>query len=301
MSAQDSRGPSVDPTKRDSRRISWSERQGRGPNPFLTGVQIRELFVSIVSDFESRGMLQESFGFECVDVGQIPGTLGLPVSDRLLLILGREGVWPITSNTVTRWDEDTLLDMVEFMFDYVSEGNTKTGDFHGHGECGWHFNDFDTVPARTEFHARINELLARLNPGYELSSDGHVLRTVPSGMNELLNRAPEKLDTQDSFDVSVAIEKFRSRNSDQKQRKDAVRDLADVLERMRPDVKSHMFSEDEGMLFEIANKFWIRHNKPNERRDYDHEAWWSWLFYMFLDSIALVSHLRDRQDATPPP
>ncbi len=32
------------------------------------------------------------------------------------------------------------------------------------------------------------------------------------------------------------------------------------------------------MQFETANKFWIRHNKPGQLRDYDHDAWWSWLF-----------------------
>ena len=48
------------------------------------------------------------------------------------------------------------------------------------------------------------------------------------------------------------------------------------------------------MLFEMANKFWIRHNKPGELRDYDHEAWWSWLFYVYLASIALVTHISER-------
>ena len=94
--------------------------------------------------------------------------------------------------------------------------------------------------------------------------------------------------------VTAAIHKFRSRSSTPTQRRDAVRDLADVLESIRADVKEQMLNEAERALFEIANKFWIRHNKPGERRNYDHEAWWSWLFYLYLDSIALVSHLKQR-------
>lgn len=97
--------------------------------------------------------------------------------------------------------------------------------------------------------------------------------------------------------MANAIHKFRARSATRTDRRDAVRDLADVLERIRTDVKAHMLSKDEAALFEIANKFWIRHNKPTDKREYDHEAWWSWLFYLYMDSIALVTHLRESQQA----
>ena len=53
-----------------------------------------------------------------------------------------------------------------------------------------------------------------------------------------------------------------------------------------------MFSKDEGALFKIANQFWVRHNDPDQRRDYDHDAWWDWLFHLYLSSIRLVQRLR---------
>jgi hypothetical protein len=272
----------------------WSERQGRRSARFLSPRDIRSLFVSLVGELDSKGMLQENFGFECVDAGYVPGKLGKEVSKRLILSLGRGDLWPITDESVSNWDDDTLLDMVEFIFDHVSQGIEEPGCYHQYNSCGWHFNKFQTEPARAEYRDSANELLDRIDPGYELGKDGHIRHTPVSGMKRLLDNATQKLDVRDSSDVSEAIEKYLSRSSLKTHRRDAVNQLAGVLERMRADVKDHLFSQDERALFEIANKFWIRHNKPDERKDYDHEAWWSWLFYLYLDSIVLVSHLRDR-------
>ena len=48
-----------------------------------------------------------------------------------------------------------------------------------------------------------------------------------------------------------------------------MRELPDVLECLRADVKQHMLSDDEGDLFRIANEFALRDNKPTTRRDFE--------------------------------
>lgn len=107
--------------------------------------------------------------------------------------------------------------------------------------------------------------------------------------------APKGVDPHNRTLVEAAINKFRRRGATPTDRRDAIRDLADVLEHYRPSVKVHLLSKDEGALFEIANKFWIRHNKPDQYKDYDRELWWAWLFYIYLASIALVVRLVERQ------
>ena len=157
-----------------------------------------------------------------------------------------------------------------------------------------------SIMAETE--AR-HELLPRYNGGYELDQHGQIVRKAPDGLDPLLNARRPDLTPGDADHVANAIQKFRSRSATRTDRRDAVRDLADVLESIRADVKEHMFSKDEAALFEIANKFWIRHNKPTDKSEYDHEAWWSWMFYLYLDSITLVTHLREAQqeaEARPP-
>jgi hypothetical protein len=285
------------PVSADPRRAYWSERTGkRTRHVSLTPEQVRTLFASLIAELEEKGDLQEAFGYECVDNGFVPGGLGPAISERMLLILGHADLWPISPDKAAAWDDDEFFDVVEFLYDHVSEGDPDSGGYHSYSNCGWHFRRFDSDPARVAYRSRVNELLSRLDGGYELSEQGQILRSTPDGLDPLLDATLPGLTLDDVDHVSAAIQKFRSRSSSTTQRRDAVRDLADVLESIRADVKVHMFNDDERALFEIANKFWIRHNKPGERRHYDHEAWWSWLFYLYLDSIALVTHLRERDD-----
>lgn len=277
-----------------NRKSYWSERQGRRPSEFLPPIVTRPLFVSLIDEFTANNLFQENFGYECVDSGFIPGKLGRHLPERLHLMLGRDNLWPITESNVLLWDDDTLFDMLELLFDYVSEGDITTGQLHSFSNCGWHFQHFVAAPAQAEFRKRIDELLLWIEPGFELKQNGIVRRLPVAGMSRLIINATLELDNRDTLDVNEAIEKYLSRSSLKTQRRDAVNQLAGVLERMRGEIKENMFSADENALFEIANKFWIRHNRPNERTDYDHEAWWSWLFYLYLDSIVLVSHLRNR-------
>ncbi|MGO9835245.1 MAG: hypothetical protein ACLP1X_13615, partial [Polyangiaceae bacterium] len=69
-------------------------------------------------------------------------------------------------------------------------------------------------------------------------------------------------------------------------RKQAVRDLVDVLEYHRGAVKVHL-SRDESDLFNVANNFALRHHRPDQKDDYD-EAWLTWLFYVYLATVHLV-------------
>lgn len=249
-----------------------------------------------MSDAQDAGWFEEAFGFECVDSGFVPGTLGPRVNDRLMLVLGYKDTWPISAEDLATWDDDRIFDMIEFLYDHVSAGDD--GWLHQFGECGWHHSSFTKEPAQGEFRTRVNELLALYNGGYELDLVGEIVRTAPAGLDPLIEARLPGLTAGNADHVADAIRKFRSRSATRTDRRDAVRDLADVLESIRKDVKAHMFSKDEAALFEIANTFWIRHNKPAERRDYDHEAWWSWLFYLYLDSIALVTHIKEKQQGT---
>lgn len=244
-----------------------------------------------------QGNLQESFGYDCVDAGFVAGRLGPALNERLLLILGHDDLWPMTEERADALTDEELFDLIEFLYDHVSVGDRDSGHYHSYSDCGWHFQHFDAEMARIEYRRRVNELISRLEGGYELTDAGEILHTAPEGLDPLLDASLPGLSTNDTDHVAAAVHKFRSRSSTKTQRRDAVRDLADVLESIRVDVKEQMFSEDERALYKIANGFWIRHNKPSEQRDYDHEAWWSWIFYLYLDSIALVSHLKQRGSA----
>lgn len=209
-------------------------------------------------------------------------------------MLGRECLWPV-ERYVHEWDDATLFDVMEFLSDHVSTGDKQSGRFHDFNDCGWHYRHFTPEPARSTYRQPVNGVLQRMEPGYEMTEAGEIVRAVPDGMAPLLEDAPRLLEGDQRQHVQAAIVKYRARSSTPTDRRDAVRDLADVLEHLRSQVKDALPRHDEAMLFEMANKFWIRHNKPGDHRDYDHEAWWPWMFYVYLSSIELVTRIADRE------
>ena len=76
--------------------------------------------------------------------------------------------------------------------------------------------------------------------------------------------------------------------------KDAVRDLADLLEELRPDIQRILSNQDEADLFTIANRFAIRHRNPQQQTGYDPSVWMPWIFYWYLAAIYAVLFALDR-------
>ena len=94
--------------------------------------------------------------------------------------------------------------------------------------------------------------------------------------------------------VEAAIHKFRRHRSSIEDRRDAVRDLADVLEYLRPKLKEVLVSKDEQDLFNIANNFGIRHHREGQKTDYDKAIWLSWVFYFYLATIHAAVRLIEK-------
>ena len=66
--------------------------------------------------------------------------------------------------------------------------------------------------------------------------------------------------------------------------------MADVFEWLRKSKKLEkaLNKKDEAALFEIANKFAIRHHDPSQKTDYDVTIWHSWMFHFYLATYHAV-------------
>ena len=74
--------------------------------------------------------------------------------------------------------------------------------------------------------------------------------------------------------------------------KDAIRELMAVLEPDRYTVlKGTPAEKDNESLFQIANKYAIRHNKDSELRDYS-IAFLDWMFWAALAMVQLCKELK---------
>lgn len=203
-------------------------------------------------------------------------------------------LWPIQDKCL-EYSEDDLFDVIEFLFDHISK--PVDGHYHNWNQCGYHFESFDQEAGRQEFRSKINEFLRDYKDGFELSKEGEILE-LPMGGLEYIHHA--SLPTDDVTNVKARVAaaelKFRRYRSSSEDRKDAVRDLADVLEFLRPRLKQVLKSDDENDLFNLANNFGIRHHNERQKNDYDKSIWLSWMFYYYLATIHTSVRLIEKHD-----
>lgn len=265
--------------------------------PSATGLSLddlRELLFSAYQHYEHIGYFVEAFGFTCVDSGFEPGYIGGSEDAYIRLVLERGKLWPMKDH-YSNYDEDDVFTLIEFLYDHISKPNEKT--YHSWDNCGYHYSNFDRDEGRKEFRERMNLPLRRYGQGWELTDSGELLSLPPQGMATLISAPIPTKDSTTQAKVAEATMKFRRHGSSLNDRQDAVRDLADVLEWLRPQLKITLMKDDEQELFNIANNFGIRHMNAKQKLNYDKAVWLSWMFYHYLNTINAFHHILKRQEA----
>ena len=267
----------------------WSQRKGITAKFDLT--MLKKSWLSIFNYFTSLGYYQEYYGYLCVDAGSVDGKAGNDISEFIFRKTRRIITYPF-SDLMNNLDEDTFFDLIELFHDTISF--PVEGFYHSYSGCGYHYNKFDAEKGQEEYRKNINEILLDYGDGYEINKNGEIQILLTPGLKELTDASvPVKQDEniRITYKLNRAINKYRDRHSDFGDRKEAVRELADILEYLRPTIKIEMLSKDENELFNIANNFAIRHNRDNQKEDYN-LVWLSWIFYLFLSTIHLCIRLR---------
>lgn len=119
--------------------------------------------------------------------------------------------------------------------------------------------------------------------------------TIPEAVEPLLDAViPSSAPKEVLAKVDRAVGQFRRKGSSIDDRHEAVRNLADVLEYLRPEAKKALLNKDENDLFELANNFGIRHHKKGQKTEYEPAIWLSWMFYYYLATIHALLRLIER-------
>ena len=254
---------------------------------------LKKVFLQIYQEFEDNLYFQEATGYECVDKGEIRGLWGSDIEAFIYLKLKMNNIWPIKKN-IESYDEPTLFTVIEFLYDYVSEPLDKW--YHRWDQCGWHSSEYDGEKGRENYRREINEILKDYDPGYELSTDGAILEIAPTGLEPIFEEIVQTDDPK-NIDIRIknAITKYRRYGATSSDNRDAIRDLADVLEFLKNE-GIRLLSKDDSDLFRIINGFDIRHHNKSQQSEYDKEIWYDWLFYTFLSSINVLLKLKSEGD-----
>ena len=272
----------------------WSQR--KGINTKFDFSALKMAVNSIYLDFNDKGYFQEYYGYHCVDSGYSYGKAGINISNFIFRKIRRKLEWPFNFDL---FDEDTLFDIIELLHDTISY--PVSGYFHEYAQCGYHYSSFDALKGQTEYRNEINEVIADYENGYMLGLDGNIQYILTSGLNELtMAKIPSQIGEENKIDIKIerAIFKYRDRHSKIHDRREAIRELADVLEYLKLSLKEDMTTDDEKELLKIqkdlsniANNYQIRHNNDTQRDNYN-LSWMSWIFYLYLSSIHLLLRIR---------
>lgn len=207
--------------------------------------------------------------------------------------------FPITEWSVLDTTEDNLFDVIEFLFDHVS----KPGEYgYLTTETGFNYEDYityDEAEGKNEYREQINSILADYKPGFELNEDGRILAKGTHGLEQILDADIPIYDERNvDSKVRSAVQKWRNRHLDMSEKKQAIVELADVFEWLRKTKKLEkaLSQRDEAALFEIANKFGIRHHDPKQKSDYDKDIWYAWIFHFYLATYHTAIRLIKRRE-----
>lgn len=265
--------------------IYFSQRNALNPNPDgLPLADVIALFQRVFDEMVEDGYFTQALGYNCVDAGFVEGSLR-DVELALLLAVRKKDLWPMPL-FAGAYSEDDFFDIVEFLFQYVSKPTHGTP--HNYGGCGMHWDTFNTYQGREYFRSKVNTVLSHYQRPFELSKTGEILHKPEAGFEQLMEAEVPVKNSNVTDRVAAAALRYRRHGATVDDRRQAVRDLADVLEYLKPEIKNHLTSADEKDLFNIANNFGVRHHNDKQKTAYDAGLWLSWMFYFYLATIHVI-------------
>lgn len=207
--------------------------------------------------------------------------------------------FPITKWTNEDITEDHVFDVLEFLYDHVA----KPGEWEERTTAsGWNYSDYDAYDDKAgqeEFRGMANVFLADYKAGYELTADGAILALGEEGLQHIINAEIVSYDEANvDSKVRSAIAKWRNRHLSISEKKEAIRELADVFEWLKKTkgLEKVLAKKDEAAIFDIANNFGIRHHDPKQKASYDRAIWYAWMFHFYLATCHAVIRLLVKEE-----
>ena len=212
-------------------------------------------------------------------------------------------LFPITKWLAQDVTEDHVFDALEFLYDQAAKPGAWVAMTT---ESGFNYEDYDGYDdeaGRAEFRQKSNVFLADYKSGFELTEDGQVLALGTNGLQHILDAEIVAYDEVNvDSRVRNAIRKWRNRHLSLSEKKEAIRELADVFEWLKKTkgLSTVLDGKDESAIFDLANNFAIRHHNPKQKTNYDRAIWYSWIFHFYLATYhaavrLLIKHEKNKK------
>ncbi len=133
----------------------YNRRVGKdGERPRLELREVASQLAAAYRFVDQQGYLQRSFGYRCVDAGDVSGLHGTDICHTLYLDAGIKVTGHVPTFIEQAGDEAVVFTLVEFLHDHVAKPAEGAGSYHSFSNCGWHYDcrgdRFDEAAARGE-------------------------------------------------------------------------------------------------------------------------------------------------------
>ncbi|KPB06319.1 hypothetical protein [Bacillus sp. CHD6a] len=191
------------------------------------------------------------------------------------------------------YQEDDIFDLIELFYEYIDVHSGKMV-FNAPLNYGALKVDY-----QNDFRKKINRVLSKYDDGYYLTEEGEIRIGVTDGLDILVNTEitidENNLDdVNNSNEVEKAKALFLHHKSSETDRRNALLILGRVLEENRKELKTEFMGKDESELFDLLNRFNIRHSDMKQKKGYPTGIYFDWIFYNLLSAIDAFYKIRTK-------
>lgn len=214
-------------------------------------------------------------------------------NQKAIMFLGHN-IFPIEEWDNKKITDNYIFDTIEFLFDNISKPGERQRLTTETGFNYTDYVDYDEQTAQNEFRKYIDNILNDYKDGFVLTKDGEILSNGSKELSLILDANVINYDYEnvDSI-VKKAIKKWRNRELNLDERKEAIILMANVFEWLKKQdkLKKVLNKKDNSVIFNIANNFSLRHHNPDQIQNYDQDIWYSWIFHFYLATYHAVIRL----------
>lgn len=186
------------------------------------------------------------------------------------------------------YSEVELFTVIEVLYDKIAIYNNQEGGLK-------------TETVKKEFAVQINNILQFYDEGYFLEhNSGTITKGTDDSLKMMLTEdLKETLNEDVMTKMRTAIKLYYRFDSNLEEKKKAINILADILEAFRSELKDILNekfgvnkNDHDKLIFDIVNNFNIRHNKSNQKTNYEHEIWYDWMMQYYSSVIIAYFKLK---------